>query len=73
MSFLYTPLPLELVLAGNEEFSPSYEEISVRGRKVLVEKKDSTHASVVRVISTNPSDYLDPTLFPGAVVTFDPK
>lgn len=70
---LYTPMPLELVLAGNEDFKPSYEEVSVRGRKVLVERIDSVHASVVRVISTNPADFLDPTLFPGAIITFEAK
>lgn len=70
---LYTPMPLELVLAGSDDFHPVYEEISIRGRKVLVEKKDATHASVVRLLSTNPSDFLDPTLFPGAVITYEAK
>lgn len=70
---LYTPMPLELVLAGKDDFNPSYEEVNIRGRKVLVERTDATHASVVRVLSTNPADFLDPTLFPGAVITFQAK
>ena len=70
---LYTPMPLELVLAGSDDFRPVYEEVSIRGRKVLLEKKDATHARVVRIISTNPSDFLDPSLFPGAVITFEAK
>lgn len=73
MTLLYTPMPLEVVLAGNEQFNPLYEEVSIRGKKVLVEKKGSTHASIVRVISTNPADYMDPSLSPGSIVTFDPK
>ncbi len=70
---IHTPMPLELVLDGSDEFRPSYEEIDISGRKVLVERKDATHASVVRILSTNPADFLDPTLFPGAIITFQAK
>ncbi|HHV07916.1 MAG TPA: hypothetical protein GXX69_06850 [Firmicutes bacterium] len=70
---LYTPIPLELILAGSEDFRPTYEEVDIRGCKVLVERTDASHASIVRILSTNPADFLDPTLFPGAVVTFQVK
>ncbi|NLG86942.1 MAG: hypothetical protein GX489_06970 [Firmicutes bacterium] len=70
---LYTPMPLEIVLAGSDDFCPAYEEVSIRGRKVLIEKKDSIHASIVRIISSNPFDFLDPALFPGAIITFEAK
>ncbi|HKM38656.1 MAG TPA: YlzJ-like family protein [bacterium] len=67
---IHTPMPLELVFAGSEDFKPTYEEISVRGCKVLVERTDATHASIVRILSTDPADFLNPALFPGAVITF---
>ena len=67
---LYTPLPLQLVLAGDGEFKPSYEEVNIRGCKVLVERMSSTQATVVRVLSTDPAHFLDPSLSPGAVITF---
>jgi len=70
---LHTAMPLELVLAGSNEFKPSYDEIDIRGCKVLVERMDANRASVVRILSTNPADFMDPTLFPGAIITFVAK
>ena len=70
---IHTPMPLELVLDGSDEFRPSYEEIDIRGRKVLVERKDATHASVVRILSTNPADFLIQPYFQELLSLFKPS
>lgn len=67
---LYTPMPLELVLEGLEDYRPQYEEVVVRGHKLLVERTGVNQAKLVRLLSTNPNDFLDPSLFPGSILTF---
>ncbi|HHY92863.1 MAG TPA: hypothetical protein GX511_05940 [Firmicutes bacterium] len=67
---LYTPLPLEQVLEGFETYQPQYEELVYRGHKVLVERTGVNQARLVRLLSTNPNDFLDPSFFPGSIITF---
>ncbi|MDI3538156.1 MAG: hypothetical protein PWP12_61 [Bacillota bacterium] len=67
---LYTPMPLELVLEGMEDYRPQYEEVVVRGHKLLVERTGVNQAKLVRLLSTNPNDFLDPSFFPGSILTF---
>ncbi|BCV24998.1 MAG TPA: hypothetical protein GXX50_00050 [Firmicutes bacterium] len=70
---LYTPMPLELVLDGLDAYRPQYEEVTVRGHKVVVERTGVNQAKLVRLLSTNPNDFLDPSFFPGAIITFTGK
>lgn len=70
---LYTPMPLELVLEGAEDYWPKYELVSVHGRWVLVERTGVNQAKLVRLLSTNPNDFLDPSFFPGSIITFDAR
>jgi len=63
---------MEVVLEGLDSFQPQYEETILRGRKVLVER-EGEQAKLVRVLSTNPNDFLDPSLFPGSIVSFETK
>ncbi|NPV71298.1 MAG: hypothetical protein HPY55_11750 [Firmicutes bacterium] len=63
---LYTVMPIEEIMQ-QEERRRSFE-IRVRGRTVLIEPVSPTEGRVVRVISTDPQDFLDSSLQPGSMV-----
>ncbi|MBM7854462.1 hypothetical protein JOC37_000835 [Desulfohalotomaculum tongense] len=66
---LYTPMQLELVLEGLEEQSNANQrEINVGNATLVVEDKGFGRAQVVRLISTDPQDYLNPDFAPGTEV-----
>lgn len=72
MSFLYTPTPLE-ALYGWENKTPQYQELDMGGAKLLVEPMGMDRCRVVRLISTNPADYLKNEFQPGAEISFTPQ
>lgn len=66
---LYTPMQLELVLEGFDKTQyPDYEKIEYDGVSMLVERTGRGERKVVKLLSTNPRDYLRPDLFPGSVL-----
>lgn len=65
---IYTPLPLELVLEGNSDFSPEYQEVEREGIMLLIENLGNQRGKVVRLFSSNPQDYLNPLLQPGEII-----
>lgn len=69
---LYTPLPVEDVLAGFEKEAPELIELSMYGTKLLLEQTGLTEGKIHRIISTEPQDYLRPELQPGNIITFLP-
>lgn len=73
MSIIYTPLPIELVLDGIDKEGPPYQEIEVGGAKLLVEQQSMDKCRVVRLISTNPADYLRSEFQPGTELKFVPQ
>ncbi|NLP36623.1 MAG: hypothetical protein GX357_03095 [Firmicutes bacterium] len=68
---LWTIVPLSLVMEGSETFTPQYKEIKRNNAIIIVEESDHSAAKIVRVISTNPSDYLHPALQPGSIIKLD--
>ncbi|WP_027719170.1 YlzJ-like family protein [Desulfovirgula thermocuniculi] len=66
---LYTPMQLELVLQGLEEMQhvPT-RRAYIDGVPVLIQDVGLREGKVVRVLSTDPRDYLRSDLYPGAVV-----
>lgn len=73
MSIIYTPLPIELVLEGIDKDGPPYQELEVGGAKLLVEQVNTDTCRVVRLISTNPADYLKEEFQPGTELNFVPQ
>lgn len=68
---LWTPMQLELVFEGLEEMCPpEYSQISYQGVPMLVERTPSGKAKIVRLLSTNPQDYLNASYVPGNIVDF---
>jgi len=61
---LWTIMPLELVFSQEDTLNP-YEEIEYAGTQVMVEKTSANQCRIVRIISTDPADYLRPDLQPG--------
>ncbi|MGE5484534.1 MAG: YlzJ-like family protein [Ignavibacteriales bacterium] len=64
---LYTVMPVEEVMQQDEKRRTI--EIRVRGRIIQVEPVSPTEGRVVRVISTDPQDFLDPATQPGSLVS----
>ncbi len=64
-------MPLELVLPPAEA-SNTYEEIEYAGAKVMIEKISEEQCRIVRIISSNPADYLRADIQPGVSLTYRP-
>lgn len=68
---LWTPMQLELVLEGLEDMChPSYSQVSHQGVPMLVEKTPDGRSRIARLLSTNPSDYLNTEFTPGSFIPF---
>lgn len=65
---LYTVVPLEDVLEGiDQEPTPTFE-LTIGGLLMEVEPQGDFAAKVVRIISSNPQDYLVLNYQPGSIV-----
>lgn len=70
---LYTVMPLETVLEGLEpEGQRTFREVSVGGVRLIVEEMSSGSGRVVRLLSTDPKDFLDPRYQPDSCVGLPP-
>lgn len=66
---LYTPMQLELVLKGLEEMEhPKVMKANVNGIPALVQDEGLGHGKLVRLLSTDPKDYINSNLVPGTIV-----
>ncbi|MGI6491675.1 MAG: hypothetical protein GX949_05510 [Peptococcaceae bacterium] len=66
---LYTPMQLELVLEGFDTTRyPDYKNIEYQGVAMVVEPCSPGEYRIVRLLSTNPQDYLKLELAPGMVI-----
>ena len=66
---LYTPMQLELVLEGFDTTKyPDYKEIEYKGVHMLVEGTEDGRKKIVKLLSTDPFDYLKPELAPGNLI-----
>lgn len=68
---LWTIMPLELVF-GQEDISNNYDEIDYDGTKLMVEKVSVNQCRIVRILSSNPQDYLRDDIQPGVMLTYKP-
>lgn len=65
---LHTIVPLEHIIEQEEIQAP--EEIEFQGLKMEVQPIDRYQARVVRILSANPQDYLNPAFAPGQMIDF---
>lgn len=61
---LWTIMPEELVFSQESNPIP-YEEIEFAGAKMMVEKVSDSERRIVRILSTDPADYLRQDIQPG--------
>lgn len=68
---IYTPLPMEIVLEETQSApAPRFKKAFVGGIPVVVEETAPGRGRLVRLLSTDPFDYLNPALTPGREVSF---
>lgn len=66
---LYTIIPIGDVLRDieKEKIKP-YDELTINGVSCYVEKITNFEYKIIRVHSSNPSDYLNNSLQPGSII-----
>ncbi|MGB9839745.1 YlzJ-like family protein [Thermovenabulum sp.] len=68
---LYTPMPYEIIMEGFEKSNVNFKEILIDvDLKLIVEPMDNFSAKIIRIISSNPMDYLNPEFQPGKIILF---
>lgn len=63
-------LSLDDVMKGFETMNYNFEEITVYGIQMQVELVEPGRARIVRLLSLNPQDYLNPNFAPGQIVEY---
>ncbi|MBS3897839.1 MAG: YlzJ-like family protein [Dethiobacter sp.] len=70
---LWTIVPLNIVMDGSDLHQPTYTEIPWKSGILLVEETGQNTARVVRLLSTDPADYLEPATQPGKILEYSKK
>jgi hypothetical protein len=70
---LYTIIPEEKVFEGYENYNPEYLEVDINGVAMQVEMVSGSQARIVRLLSCNANDYLNPSYTPGSMLEFQPS
>ncbi|WP_426446991.1 YlzJ-like family protein [Paenibacillus sp. S-38] len=68
----YTILPMEAVMEGMESEVQPPVEIVMNGVMMQVLPLNGQQATIVRLLSGNPQDYLNPQYSPGRLIEFQP-
>lgn len=68
---VYSPIPPDIIWKGWEDCN-DLQEIKIGGLTLQVEALSFSQARVVRLISSNPADYLDSPYQPGCILNFAP-
>ena len=69
---LYTTIPMEFIFPALQEEFQSIEMVTWQGVPMMVQKEEQ-QMRVLRVLSTNPNDYLNQQIEPGQYLPFPPK
>ncbi len=68
---LYTPVSFQEIFEGaDDQETSNMHEIDYQGVKIVVEPVSPSHGKIVRLISTDSNDYLNPNLQPGNFVNY---
>jgi len=68
----YTPVPLEQVFEGYDKMELNYREIQIGGATMVIEQISPNEVKIIRLISPDPQDYLNPQYQPGTMLQFNP-
>lgn len=67
---LYTIMPLAAVMEGHESHLPTYTEMPCKNGTLIVEALSMNSVRIVRLISSDPMDYLNPSMQPGIIIEY---
>ncbi|MQR88771.1 hypothetical protein GFV16_23175 [Bacillus megaterium] len=67
---LYTMMPQELIFQQSYQQEQSQPKlINHNGIPVVVEENEQKQQQIVRILSTNPQDYLNENYYPGQILS----
>ncbi|CAH0153043.1 MULTISPECIES: YlzJ-like family protein [Priestia] len=67
---LYTMMPQELIFQQSYQQEQSQPKlINHNGIPVIVEENEQKQQQIVRILSTNPQDYLNENYYPGQILS----
>lgn len=69
----YSTLPMELIFQNEDPSAYENMEIQWNGLTMLVQPCGANEARIVRLISPNPYDYMNPAYAPGQILRFRPE
>lgn len=68
MTILYTPIPIENIF-NTENTKPQHQEMEIgESKKLILERISDNQCQVVRLISTDCNDFLNPKYQPGTLI-----
>jgi hypothetical protein len=70
---IYSVMPMELIFQNENESDYEQVELQMGSVTMLVQPTGMNEARIVRLISPNPQDYLNPTYAPGQKIFFRPN
>lgn len=70
---IYSTVPMEVIFQNFEQMEKQeLKELSYGAMTMLVEPTGPYEGKIVRLISPNPQDYLNPQYMPGQKINFKP-
>jgi hypothetical protein len=63
---------MEIIFAGMEQQTYEYIEVEVGGISMQVERVGLNQAKIIRLLSCQPNDYLNPAYLPGTMISYQP-
>lgn len=70
---MYSIVPVEQIFEGFDNEQEPLEEISIDGILMQVQPISSRQAKIVRIISPDPQDFLNPSYAPGKMIHYQPS
>lgn len=64
---IYTIVPQDVLYEGMDQLKHP-EELMISGMLMQVERIDATRVRMIRLLTTEPSAYLNPALCPGQII-----
>lgn len=70
---MYTTMPLELIFQENNDAFTKQSIIELDGLSLVVEAVSDKECRIVRIMSTNPYDFLNEAYAPGSIIMLKPQ
>lgn len=66
----YSMMPSELIFEQQQTY-PTQSLLQFKGVSIVIEKVNMDDYKIVRLLSTNPSDFLDESFSPGNIISLN--